>query len=152
MVFVTVLCASGGGRPETSEEPNWTSAASWTDSAKAMNEAKPYIMDNGHLHAQEQKQFFWFILIKAPFYQESIAFCVVFTVLIMMPIISEKSTDTKHCLNKMYWENLTSAWCLIILISNVLGFYLDITKTLDHCTQIKLTSWSIITLQMQNSH
>lgn len=44
MVFVTVLCASGGGRPETSEEPNWTSAASWTDSAKAMNEAKPYIM------------------------------------------------------------------------------------------------------------
>ena len=54
---------------------------------------KPWTMPShtySHLHAEMQKQFFWFILIKAPFYQESIASCVVFTVLIMMPIYLRK--------------------------------------------------------------
>lgn len=79
-----MFSVAGGGGPETPEIPNSTSAATRTDPAKALSEVKPWRVVT-HTHMRGSKKIHWIHVM---------SFCVLFTILITMPIMSLRTILT----------------------------------------------------------
>lgn len=116
-LWFSVFCVSGGGRPEASEISNPTPATNWTNPAKAINEAKPWMMVPQTLTEEKQNEFSCFILIIASFYLKSMK---LFSLSINNDanyISKEKKIEQRLTANEMKcFPNLIWIWCLSGLI------------------------------------